>query len=233
MTHLSKDWENINKKLDKASSKYEDFIKNEDFKQFVVWPVNINSYVMHNEIILMLSLVDIVNDDILEVGGCFGNFCRCLHDRIKIKSYTILDTKSMLRFSKSFLDHYDIKCDFVSDEDYKSLFNKKFGLLMANVCLSEMPREYSDDLLDNVLPNCNAVFVIDSKKEEIADWIEEKIRKNFTYVCFSDIPDELSTQKKHRVYSGAKTYTGENSRLRLNLALEVERQHAQNFETLP
>jgi len=222
MTNLSKDWEDINKKLDKASSKYEDFIKNDDFKQFVVWPINFNSYIMHNEIILMLSLMDIGNDDILEIGGCFGNFCRCLHDRVKVKSYTILDTKSMLRFSKSFLDHYDILCNFVSDDNYKSLFDRKFGLLVANVCLSEMPREYSDDLLDNLLPNCNSVFIIDSKKEILSNWLEEKIRKNFMYVCFSDIPNQLSTQKNHRVYTGVKVPRTEEGRFRLDLEVEEQ-----------
>lgn len=222
MTNLSNDWETINKELDKLSSKYEDFIKNDYFKQFVVWPINVNSYIMHNEIILMLSLISIKNDDILEIGGCFGNFCRCLHDRVRVKSYTILDTKSMLRFSKSFLDHYDIACNFVSDDNYKSLFGRKFGLLVANVCLSEMPREYSDDLLDNLLPNCDVVFIIDSRKEIISEWLEEKIRKNFPYVCFSDIPDHLSTQKNHRIYTGIKVFKNEETRFRLDLEVEEQ-----------
>lgn len=204
MKTVSDEWEEKNKELDELPCDYNFIIDNIYFKKFIISPFKMNTYIMHNEVTVLRSFINAWDKNILEVGAGYGNFCRCLHDRVQVEDYTILDTKSMIRFSKSFLAHYDIPCTFVESDRYKDLFDKKFDLLVSNICLSELPVDYREDLLNGVLPNCDSVFIIDSGYVGFSSWLEQKITKFFTDVCFLEIPDLVSAQKNQRIFSGNK-----------------------------
>jgi phospholipid N-methyltransferase len=204
MNTITKEWETKNRGLDELPCNYDFIVSTTEFRKFLIYPFNLNTYIMHNEITLMRSFVDPWEKEILEIGAGFGNFCRCLYDRALIKNYTILDTKSMLRFSKSFLSHYNIPCSFVDSENYKSLSKREFDLVISNVCLSEIPPDFRENLVNVVFPNCDAVFMIDSGYVGFSTWLEEKINKFFSEVCFLEIPDLITAQKNQRVFSGNK-----------------------------
>jgi len=204
MKTISEKWEKHNKKIDLLSTNIDDFFDNNYFKEFTVWPFRYNTVVMHQEISLLFSHFDVKNYSILEVGACFGNFCRCLCERTSVESYTILDTINMLRFSKTFLGVCNINTVFVESDLYTTLFDKKFDLLISNICISELPELYANDLLDNVLPNCKSVFIIDSAIKEFRVWLETKLIKYFDESSFYNIPDSLSLQTNQKLFLGRK-----------------------------
>ena len=122
--------------------------------------------------------------NILEVGPGSGKFALMLSRNYNITNYSILDLDKNIKAAKAKLTNNNISSDFTVSQDYTNLFGRKFDLLVSNVCLSETPAYYREDLLANVLPTCNKVFIIDGEglDLEFNDWLKNIIAKHFTEV---------------------------------------------------
>ena len=114
-------------------------------------------------------------DNVLEIGGGIGLLCEEFKKQKEV-NYSLLDTPSMLRIAKKHLSDRDVKCDF-----YEELPDKKFDLLIAINCLSEMPREYVEYLLGNA--KCKSAAIIDGDPQgDFDQWLEKILHNNFKSV---------------------------------------------------
>jgi SAM-dependent methyltransferase len=207
MKPTDKRWDRHNQKIDAIPCDSIDFLKNKYFGKFVVMPFERNTKIMMNEIDLLIEhLPNLCNIKVLEVGAGFGNFCRLFQEKTKVIEYTILDTPSMLRFSKTFLGYYKTPCNFVETDKFKELLNSKFDLFVSNFCISETPAEYREQVLEDILPNCKYAFLIDGdgKNPKFDEWLENKLHKHFEKVCVQKIPKELCLQINQKVFVGEK-----------------------------
>ncbi len=206
-------WKNHDVNLKNISSDTIDFLNNPYFGIFVRMPLKTNTKMSKNEVKVLVKQFPKMKDiSVLEVGAGFGNFCRILSKKVKVSKYTILDTNTMLRFSKTFLMYYNIECNFVSTNNFEMIFDEKFDLFISNICLSETPREYREVLLNNVLPNCARLYIINADKRahptldggHFNEWLEDTIRKYFKRVIIKPIPYNICYQKYCNLYIGEK-----------------------------
>lgn len=118
-------------------------------------------------------LGDVNNLSVIEVGGGYGSYCEEFHKGRKVKDYTIIDTKSMLRFSKAYLEAKGINCTFLDTED--ELPDKEYDLLISNVCISEIPEEHAKQMLTKLFKQVKRVAIIDIEMK----WLEQLLINNF------------------------------------------------------
>ena len=213
MEKLDDRWKEHDINIKNIASDTIDFLNNPYFGIFVKMPLKKNTKMSKNEVKVLLKQFPKLKDiRVLEVGAGFGNFCRILSKKVKVSKYTILDISSMLRFSKTFLKHHNIKCNFVSIDDFEMLFDENFDLFVSNICLSETPREYRETFLNGVLPNCARLYIINADKRAHPDldggyfnaWLEETIRKFFNRVVIKPISYNICFQKYCNLYIGEK-----------------------------
>lgn len=204
MKVISEKWEEYNSKLDGLSDSLVEALNDPLFKKMIVLPLHLNSYIMHQEISLLLTYLDGQNKHILEVGGGFGNFCKCFHDRLPVASYTIMDTTSMLRFCKLYLSNFGITCNYLESTKYEQILNKPFDIFISNICLSELPLEFTTFIVDNVLPMCGAAFIIDTKTKQFSHFLGNKLVKIFEEVHIYELQYEMTWQLKQNLYLGKK-----------------------------
>ena len=72
----------------------------------------------------------------------------------------------------------------MTSQDYDILFNKNFDILISNVCLSETPDYYRENILNNILKNCKYTFIIDGDgyKVDYNKWLLDTVGKYFEKV---------------------------------------------------
>jgi hypothetical protein len=118
-------------------------------------------------------LGDVNNLSVIEIGGGYGSYCEEFHKGRKVKDYTIVDTKSMLRFSKAYLKAKGIKCTFLDTEE--ELPDKEYDLLISNVCISEIPEDHAKQMLTRLFKQVKRVAIIDVEMK----WLEQLLINNF------------------------------------------------------
>jgi len=122
---------------------------------------------------------------VLEIGPGAGGFALKLNNKFKINEYFILDLEvnifdSVLSLSVN--GYYNVK--YCYSKDYRNLFGKEFDLLVANVVIPETEKNYREDLLNNVIPNCKNSMIIGQMDSDngYKKWIMELFNKNFDVV---------------------------------------------------
>lgn len=199
-------WEKANCYLDQIDNSNMDFLKNPYFKKFFMSPISKHTEVCKEDIKDMMDFLGpLENINILEVGAGFGNFCLNINEKINISEYTILDTKSMTRFSSKFLEHHGIKCNFIHPENLEDLFCKKFNLFISIGCLSETPKQYMEDIIENILPNCNMAYIKDgnsSDDNKYNNYLKSSFEKNFENTTKFPASCKLWNQKEIFIYMG-------------------------------
>ena len=196
-------WKKHNERLDKIKiGEGLSFLEEPYLRKFLSWPIGRLASKVFFEIDRLKKEFNSNEFEVLEVGAGIGYFCKTLSERKLVKNYTILDSKSMSRLSKAFLDHFKIPCNFISVEEYESLFDKKFDLFVSRLCISECPQDYREKLLENVLPNCKRLFMVDGCKQEYNDWLLETLNKHYSKVVVEKIPYKKIHQHNQSFYIG-------------------------------
>jgi len=214
-------WKKHNNILDKIPSESLSFLKNPYFSKIITMPLKKNTKMCRRELKILLNhFKDLRNVNVLEVGAGFGNFCRVFCKKIKVSSYTILDTSIMLKFAKTFLSHHRVNCvNYVGIDKFKTLFDMKFNLFISITCMSETPKDYRTSLLNNIFPNCDRIFMIEADKRahpklnggHFNEWFEKTIRQYFSRVKIEEIPYEICYQKHSHIFTGEKLTNKMNS----------------------
>ena len=126
------------------------------------------------------------NKSVLEVGAGTGRFALKLLYSNKITKYTILDLKKKINDSIKFLKSRKFKPEPIFSKDYEDLFNRNFGLFVANVVIPEVPVDYRINLLNNVLPNCENAMIIGilevDDQDDYKEWLLQLFNDNFKKV---------------------------------------------------
>ncbi len=207
-------WRKHNKQLQKIPSDSLIFLKNPYFAKIITMPLKKNTRMCKQEVNMILKYFkDLKNINVLEIGAGFGNFCRVLCKKIRVSSYTILDTKTMLKFTKTFLRHYKVnQVNFIDINKFETIYEEKFDLFISISCLSETPKNYRTLLLDKILPNCEKLFVIEADKRAhpglnggyFNEWLEKTIKTYFAKVKIEEIPYRICYQRYSHVTLGEK-----------------------------
>lgn len=133
---------------------------------------------------------------VIEIGTGYGAYCEEFHSQIKVKDYTIVDTKSMLRFSKAYLKEKCINCTFLDTEE--PLPERNWDLFISNVCISEIPDEHAKEMLSYLFKRVKRVAIIDCE----LPWLSDLIKENFDTCSKTSCPE--CNQNNHYLYLGEK-----------------------------
>lgn len=133
---------------------------------------------------------------VLEIGPGTGEFAKILINKFNITEYTVLDLEknvfdSVNNVKKSGLD---IELSYVFSQNYKTLLGEKFDLIVSNICIPETPKDYREDLLNNIIPNTKSSMIIGQLTGKWVNGDEyEKWIKNLFYNNFNKIKCELTS----------------------------------------
>ena len=144
--------------------------------------VHFNSMVCLDQISRLLRIFkDLSGMKVLELGAGIGNFSRIFRQFVDTKSYTILDLPVMSKFSKKFLGGHSLETEFVDSDKYHELADRKFDLFVSNICLSETPMDFRNEIINSIWGNCNRLFVIDGDANDptFDIWLRGSIKKHF------------------------------------------------------
>ena len=130
-----------------------------------------------------------VHDSILEVGCGFGGLAQEILKKINV-SYTVVDNEVMLNQAKRFLAD---TVEYIDAEKIETLQDRKFKLFISNFCLSEVPLEYQKYVVENIIRNCQIIFIIDRTD----NFIGEELEKHF-------IIKKTKYSKDQSIYIGKK-----------------------------
>lgn len=128
-------------------------------------------------------------DSVLEIGCGFGGLAQEILKKTEV-FYTVVENEPMLTQAREFLGD---KVEYIEAKEIETLHNREFKLFISNFCLSETPAEYRKYILENIIKNCQKVFIIDLKDtvkptaQMLADGydmvplaVEEYLKKYFT-----------------------------------------------------
>jgi len=122
---------------------------------------------------------------VLEVGPGDGGFALKLVNKFDVKEYFVLDLEANIFDSVLFLSANGFNnVKYCYSKDYKNLFGQNFDLFVANVVISEVGKKYREDLLNSIIPNCNAAMVIGQMDfdDEYKKWLINLFHNNFSVV---------------------------------------------------
>ena len=134
---------------------------------------------------LMEQLPNFSGGKVLEMGGGWGVFAKNVIDKFNLNEYYLLDLEANIKDSVNYLNSngfYNIKQIF--SKNYKDLFVEKFDLFVANVVITEIEKEYRENLMNNIIPNCKNSMVITQIdfNGEYGKWLMNLFNTNFDVV---------------------------------------------------
>jgi hypothetical protein len=194
MPKINQTWQAYNKSLDEVKI---DNIYEAVRTGYLVRTISGEGNVAVKEIQLLRKDWNLDGLSVIEIGGGYGAYCRELHKWAKVKDYTMIDTKSMLRFAKAYLEAENIPCAFIDTEG--ELPDKQYDLLISNVCISEIPEAHAKEMLGKLFKQVQKVAIIDDGM----DWLENLLRENFEVISKTNCPESNQTNtylyKAHKI----------------------------------
>lgn len=153
---------------------------------------------------------------VLEIGPGTGKFANLLIDNYDVTEYTIIDLKKNMGDSQRRFKEMNREGIFIESKDYKQVFNNRYDLFVANNVISEVPKYYREDILNNVLMYCQNLFVIDGDRhqEGFNDWLKNTIEDNFGTVLIEETHHHYGKayagagRKRQRLEPGCQPYGG-------------------------
>lgn len=120
--------------------------------------------------------------DILEIGAGYSALCLFIYrlsklfPDVKINSYTIIDLELATKLQKKYLDINNIKANFYTTENYKTLEQKPY-FLISNYCLAEIDDKSFKDYIQFLTPMLqhgyiawnNATFIHQFSQSQIVE----------------------------------------------------------------
>jgi len=141
-----------------------------------------------------------VQDSVLEVGCGYGGLASEILKLVPVK-YSVVENELMLNHSWEYLGD---KVEYIEAEKIETLQDRKFTLFISNYCLSETPPEYQQYVLENIIKNCQKIFIIDYDDTTIPI-VERIILSKEKYLKKYFIIDKIQTaQGRYFLYFGER-----------------------------
>ena len=96
---------------------------------------------------------------ILEIGPGTGWLAKQILSNYDNVEYTVLDIERYIPTVQRNLISYRRNVSYIKSSEYEKIFNNKYDLLIATNCLSETPKYYYTDILNNL--SVQSCFIID------------------------------------------------------------------------
>ena len=128
-------------------------------------------YMMSCFIFSYLNSIQFNPDNILEIGGGFGNWCYINQDIVSYKKWTILDLPFVNNLQRWYINN-EVKdpsrinlISYSDNKDYNNLINSKegFDLTITTHALSEVHMEIFKEYLNKILPKTKYLLYAYSK----------------------------------------------------------------------
>lgn len=112
---------------------------------------------------------------VLEIGPGFGGLAKILYDFNKVETYFVVEHPIMMKFFRYFNKFNEIY--HVLPEEINYLESLNFDILIATLCLTEVPKEFRVKIL-SLLKNCNSCLIINTDDppgvvEQIGDMVKQ------------------------------------------------------------
>lgn len=137
----------------------------------------------------MLSNLNVDNfSNVLEIGPGTGEFAKMVIGKYDPIEYYILDLPENIGDASKTLTETGINFFAIEANNHEYLFDKKYDLLVSNICIPETPKEYREKVLNNIIPNCNNAMIIGQLEGNwdiignYKEWILDLFNKNFSEV---------------------------------------------------
>jgi 2-polyprenyl-3-methyl-5-hydroxy-6-metoxy-1,4-benzoquinol methylase len=181
---VNKLWERFYEQLDTMDT------GNLDSNSVIKKTMNFGFY--KNQLGKLISLVELENKKILELGGGIGGLAKMIMKAYPSVSYTMVDNSSMLRFAKDYLATENLNyIDVTTLNDISTTYD----LFISVHCLTETPIEYQEFIYAKLFPLCRQVFIIDG--DGISGFngrLFESLNNHFSYIEIKDWPDYPETK---------------------------------------
>jgi len=127
---------------------------------------------------------------VLEIGPGTGVFAKMLIENFDITDYHVLDLEKNVQDSVSYIKSLNlgIELEYTYSQNYEDLFDKEFDLIVSNICIPETPKDYREDLLNNIIPNSKSSMIIGQLRgkwvegDEYETWIKNLFNENYDNV---------------------------------------------------
>jgi len=154
-------WINFNNALDRLEADRSlNFINQYPFTAAMASPLIKNTEMMKVRVAMIKSLCQPEPNSIIEFGGAYGNLGATYLETNPLLEYTLVDTESMLKFSKVFFDVKGKKATFVKSSDIEEAI-KEYDLFCTYCAISETPEEYQYKVFETFLPKCKSAMIIE------------------------------------------------------------------------
>jgi len=157
-------WEFYNKTLEALSADRElKFTNLPPFVNTMIAPLDKNTAMMNIRVNMLKKLCNPEPNSIIEIGGAYGNLGVTYQNTKPNLDYTLVDTKSMLKFAKVFFEVKGKKASLICPEEIENAV-KNYDLFCTYCAISETPELYQDKVLKTFLPKCKSAMITEVPK---------------------------------------------------------------------
>ena len=147
-------------------------------------------------------LPNFIGGDVLEMGPGTGVFALKVINEYNLTKYNVLDLEKNIQDSINFLKLKGFgNVEYYYSQEYEKLFDRKFDLFVANIVVPETPKDYRENLLNHIIPNCRNAMIISQINPDngYEEWIINLFNNNF-----DDVKKELTPYKNCYALTGEK-----------------------------
>jgi hypothetical protein len=154
-------WESFNHALDGLHADENlDFTSKYPFTAAMVSPLSDNTEMMKIRVSQIKAVNAVEPNSIIEFGGAYGNLGATYQEIRPSIEYTLVETKSMLKFAEVFFKVKKKKAVLCAAENMESVL-KEHDLFCTYCAISETPEEYQNKVFETFLPSCKSAMIIE------------------------------------------------------------------------
>jgi len=173
------------------------FTESYPFTYTMVCPLSKNNDMMEKRAAVIRELITPEPQSIIEFGGAYGNLGVVYKKDNPNSTYTLVDTKSMLRFAKVFADVMKTETVLCEPSKIETVLTE-YDLFCTYCAISETPPSYREKVFDLFLPKCKSAMIIETP-ENMSEYVQV-LEKYFGH-CNTFTPPDGHSDKHVVLYA--------------------------------